>query len=61
MKKKNQKKTVNEEANASKEEQILELNELMNVQGGIEGESSDCGLGCYMGGVDPGKNDYEGE
>lgn len=31
------------------EEQVLDLNELMDVQGGIDDkELSKCGLGCYM-------------
>lgn len=39
------------------EEQVLDLNELMDVQGGIEDhELAKCGLGCYTGGfVDPTK------
>ena len=32
------------------EEQVLDLNELMDVQGGIDDkELSKCGLGCYTG------------
>lgn len=40
------------------EEQVLDLNELMDVQGGIDDkELSKCGLGCYTGGfVDPTKH-----
>ena len=43
------------------EEQVLDLNELMDVQGGIDdNELSQCGLGCYTGGfVDPTKTQDE--
>ena len=43
------------------EEQVLDLNELMDVQGGIDDkELSKCGLGCYTGGfVDPTKTQDE--
>ena len=43
------------------EEQVLDLNELMDVQGGIyDKELSNCGLGCYTGGfVDPTKTQDE--
>lgn len=39
------------------EEQVLDLDELMDVQGGIEDHDlAKCGLGCYTGGfVDPTK------
>ena len=41
--------------NYSEEEQVLDLNELMDVQGGIDdNDLSKCGLGCYTGGfTDP--------
>lgn len=47
--------------NYSEEEQLLDLNELMDVQGGIDDkELSKCGLGCYTGGfVDPTKTQDE--
>lgn len=43
------------------EEQTLELDELMDVQGGVDERNvPDCGLGCYTGGfVDPTKNNDE--
>lgn len=42
----------------SEKEEVLNLDELMDVQGGIEKdpETDDCGLGCYLKGtneVDP--------
>ena len=50
-----------EYSNYSDEEQVLDLNELMDVQGGIDDEElSQCGLGCYTGGfVDPTKKQDE--
>lgn len=37
------------------EEQVLNLDELMDVQGGVEDkDTAKCGLGCYTGGwLDP--------
>lgn len=58
-------KRINEEkTNAVRdtaEEQMLELDELMDVQGGIEEKNvPNCGLGCYTGGfTDPTKNKDE--
>lgn len=48
-----------EYTNYSDEEQVLDLNELMDVQGGVdEKETARCGLGCYTGGfVDPTKTE----
>lgn len=35
----------------SDEEQALDLNELMDVQGGVDDKDvPNCGLGCYIGG-----------
>lgn len=57
MKKENLKDKKPEYVHYSEEEQVLDLNELMDVQGGIEDKDlSACGLGCYTGGfVDPTK------
>lgn len=46
---------------SEEEEQVLDLNELMDVQGGVDDkELSKCGLGCYTGGfVNPTKTQDE--
>ncbi|WP_455669065.1 hypothetical protein [Phocaeicola sp.] len=55
MKKEESKDKQPEYTKYSEEEQVLNLDELMDVQGGIdEKELAKCGLGCYTGGfVDP--------
>lgn len=55
MKKEEENSKKPECINYSEEEQVLDLNELMDVQGGIEEkELAKCGLGCYTGGfADP--------
>ena len=51
MKKEEENGKKPEYINYSEEEQLLDLNELMDVQGGIDDkELSKCGLGCYTGG-----------
>ena len=61
MKKEEENGQKPEYINYSEEEQLLDLNELMDVQGGIDDkELSKCGLGCYTGGfVDPTKTQDE--
>lgn len=47
----NKKKEAEYTRYSDDEEQVLDLNELMDVQGGMEdNESAKCGLGCYTGG-----------
>lgn len=37
---------------SGEEEQVLNLDELMDVQGGVkEKDTTNCGLGCYTGGI----------
>lgn len=44
----------------SDDEEQLDINELMDVQGGIQKEPlKNCGLGCYLSGIDGTKHDYE--
>lgn len=55
-----------EYARYSEEEQVLNLDELMDVQGGTDDkETEKCGLGCYTGGLldptNPRKNETPGE
>ncbi|MCS3131626.1 hypothetical protein NXW30_01510 [Phocaeicola vulgatus] len=61
MKKEEENGKKPEYINYSEEEQLLDLNELMDVQGGIDDkELSKCGTGCYTGGfVDPTKTQDE--
>jgi len=49
------------EKRSGEEEQMLNLDELMDVQGGVEEKDiPNCGLGCYTGGwVDPTKTQDE--
>lgn len=40
-------------AAGKEEEEKLDINELMDVQGGLESEPlRNCGLGCYLSGID---------
>lgn len=61
MKKEEENNKKTQWAAPSEEEQVLNLNELMDVQGGTdEQDLSKCGLGCYTGGfIDPTKTKDE--
>lgn len=49
----NHKKQEDARYSAEDEEQVLNLNELMDVQGGVEDKElkPNCGLGCFSGAV----------
>lgn len=51
MKQEKQNEKASEYANPNNEEEQLNMDELMDVQGGQEDLSKGCGLGCYLSGI----------
>ena len=52
MKQEEQKEKVTRCADSNNEEELLDINELMDVQGGVqEDRLTKCGLGCYLSGI----------
>ncbi|MCR6509795.1 MULTISPECIES: hypothetical protein [Bacteroides] len=52
MEQKESKKTVEKCDRKNQEEELLDINELMDVQGGTDTEPvKNCGLGCYLSGI----------
>lgn len=52
MKQEEQKEKVTRCADSNNEEELLDINELMDVQGGVQEDPlTNCGLGCYLSGI----------